>query len=234
MKALPKINETKRLFFNKFVFKVSFELGGISYLKRLTLNELQNLKPVNRGITVYSRYNGQMEHAYHNKEEIIKIGLYLEDVKKDYVFHTRFEGSTMSVYTNDEILFKIVQQDLKKYLSEVWQPANKEAENFLRNNVRKIICNELPSGLYRYKVHLANKHMPEVIKNNFLSWSQKYGEEKLYIPSSARRLFTNSGDSYFYGQYFYASDEKMKNMALMFLSDHILKTEHYVLKTELV
>ena len=227
-----KINETKKLFFNKFVYKLNLELGGICYLKRMSLSSIEKLEHF--GTTYgYGRHTGQRDHAVKNKHKILALGFFLEDCAQTHKFQSRAEGSTLGLYTNDINFINKVKSEWAEIVSEVWQPSSSEAETFLRSNTRKIICNELPKGRYRYKVHLAQRQIPTNIRVGFLNWASKYGDERLHLPYTTKKNLGEEGSGYFYGQYFYTSDDKILNMSLMFFSDYIQKTEHYVLKTEL-
>ena len=230
MKAPLKTNETKKLFYNKFVYKLNLELGGVAYLKRMSFEDIKKMQSFGSS---FGRNLNVRDQAIRNKREIIELGFFLEACKTKYTFHSRAEGSTLSLYTNDEKFIDKVKKECKDYATELWTPSSPEAELFLKSNTRKIICNELPKGKYRYKVHIANAHIPTTARVSFLNWAEKYDDSRLFLPYSTKKSLGESGPGYFYGQYFYTSDDKMLNMSLMFFSDYIQKTEHYVLKTEL-
>ena len=230
MKAPLKINETKKLFYNKFVYKINLELGGVAYLKRMSFEDLKKMQSFGSS---FGRHSTTRDQAIKNKKEIIELGFFLEACKSKYTFHSRAEGSTLSLYSNDENFVNKIKKECKDYTTELWEPASVQAESFLKSNTRKIICDALPKGKYRYKVHIANASIPTNSRVSFLNWANKYDDSRIFLPCSTKRNLGEESAGYFYGQYFYTSDDKMLNMSLMFFSDYIQKTEHYVLKTEL-
>jgi hypothetical protein len=233
MKTLWKIKETKKAFFGKYIYKVSLELRGISQLKRSSLADIASIpKPMDSEFNI--PYYKSKQEAYQNKAEILSIGSFLEIESGICDFKTRAEGSTFNIYTNDRDFVDRFLTAFGKHVFELYEPATKEAGEFLKKNMRKIICDELPNGLFRYKVHIGYKTIPEKSREGFLNWTKKYGEERIYMPRSTKNLLGSGGSGFCYGQYFYVSDEKMLNMTLMFFSDYVNKTENYILKSELV
>lgn len=234
MKTLWKNKETKRLFFNKYIYKLTLELRGICQIKRISLEDIAAL-PKPESIDFGRNFYRHRADAYQNKGEIIKIGMFLESKSQlGCDFKTRAEGSSLNIYTNERALIDEIVNNFGNYVTEMQEPISKEAGEFLKGNIRKILCNELPNGIFRYKVHIGYKSIPEQNRVGFLNWSEKYGDDRIFMPKGTKHLLGPSGHGYAYGQYFYVSDEKMLNMALMFFSDYIQKTENYILKSELV
>ena len=224
--------ETKRLYFNKWIYKICLHLEGMSYIKRTSLKNLMLLdySPVTNGW-----YFRQKQLAVNNKDELIKIALFLEDSKEHYSFQTRTEGPTLGIFTNDLSLIDKVNSEFGPLVTDVYQPLNDDVAKYLISNKNKIICTELPSGLYQFKTYFtSSQKIPASTRTNFLAWADNYSDEKISMPKSTRIFLEGSNGYYSYGQYFYTSDSKMLAMALMFISGYASKTDEYVLKTDII
>ena len=207
-------------------------MQGISYVKRTSLKKLMELEPwSNSNSWGFSSRNA----AVHNKAELIKIALFLEDCAEKYQFQTRAEGPSLNIFTNDLTLVDRITTEFGNLVSDFYQPMNDEIASYLVNNKNKIVCAELPNGIYRYKTYFGSSDkIPHNIRQGFLGWVSNYSQDKISMPRSTRDFLEKTGGFYSYGQYFYTSDSKMLAMALMFVSSYTAKTEEYVLKTEVI
>jgi hypothetical protein len=207
-------------------------MEGISYVKRMSLKKLMELEPwTNSNSWGYSSRNA----AVHNKEELVKLALFLEDCAEQYQFQTRAEGPSFNIFTNDLTLIERIKNEFGQLVSEIYQPINDDVANYLVNNKNKIVCAELPNGIYRYKTYFGSSDkIPQNVRQGFVGWVSNYGQDKISMPRSTRDFLEKTGGFYSYGQYFYTSDSKMLAMALMFVSSYTAKTEEYVLKTEVI
>jgi hypothetical protein len=207
-------------------------MQGISYVKRTSLKKLMDLEPFpNSNSWGFSSRNA----AVHNKAELIKIALFLEDCAEKYQFQTRAEGPSLNIFTNDLTLVDRITTEFGNLVSDFYQPMNDEIASYLVNNKNKIVCAELPNGIYRYKTYFGSSDkIPQNVRQGFLGWVSNYSQDKISLPRSTRDFLEKTGGYYSYGQYFYTSDSKMLAMALMFVSSYTAKTEEYVLKTEVI
>jgi len=184
--------------------------------------------------SAYDNAYSSRRSAFLNKARLIEIALFLESIGQTCQFQTRVESSSLCVFTNDETLVDTIQKEFSDLVQGIWKPENEDMAMYLTSNNRKVICNELPNGLYRFKVYLnSSNKIPANLKESFLVWADKHGEKRVGLTRSTREFFENKM-IYSYGQYFYTSDDKMLSMALMFIGQFVNKTEEFVVKEQVV
>lgn len=215
------------------MYKVVIKCGGIAQLRRRGLSYVMNLEPLVHGNPYLRDITSKV---VKNRISLFEISEHLEKHLELGEHQIRVESDTCSVFTNKKSIIDNILKDLKKYVTEYYEPESSQSADFLSNNKNKVVCSQLPHEIFRYKIYFKNGE----IKNNhrvlqgFLSWADKMSD-KIYIPEGTRKII--SGDSYhpsFYGNYFYAKDKQMTSMALMMLSEALHRTEEYVLKSELI
>ena len=227
-----KTKTTSKLFYRKWVYKVVVTCGGINHLHRRGMDYVKDVIPQG------SMWNGSSHYTktvFDNKATLLKIGAFLETTLADKEYQIRAESCNAAIFTNDKLLVDTITNGLTEFVSEVYVPANLDHATFLANNKHKIICNELPHDSYRFKIYFKNGRSPSsTFMENFLTWAEKFNDGRIHIPRGTERLLKGEAHPYFYGHYFYARDEKIASMALMFMGDFLNKTEEFVLKSEVV
>lgn len=228
-----KIKTTPKLFYKRWIYKVVVTCGGINHLHRNGLEYVRDIVP-----TGGLRWNGLPHYSdtvHKNKDNLIIIGLFLETALTDKEYQIRAESNTLAIFTNDKQLVDTIVNNLTQFVTELYQPTDDDHAKFLSSNKSKVICNELPHETYRFKIYFKSGNAPsEEVRERFLQWSNKFNDGRIHIPRGTERILNGDTFPYFYGQYFYAKDEKMAAMALMFMGDYLNKTEEYVLKTEVI
>jgi hypothetical protein len=222
-----KIETTKKLFYNKWLFKIELTEPGICYLKRLSLEDIKNMSVRNFANRLHNR-------AVDNKENILKIAFFLEDAKLEHDFVTRAEGDTLNIYTNDTSLLEKVQLRFPKKFLRLWQPKSIVEQSFLEKNNNVIICKKLPNQGFRFKSYISS--LEKISRNTtdqFLKWTENYSDS-IIIPRATKELFTGSYRGYCFNNYLYVKDPKTLMMVTMYLGNAISRTEQYVLDTEIV
>lgn len=224
-----KTKTTKKLFYNKWLFKVVLECAGISYLHRRGIAYIQTLEVNADNPWIRAREQSIVK----NRQNLMHVASILEILLPTADHQIRVENGTCAVFTNDIDLIEKIKASLTEFVVEVHKPLNKDQEEFLLTNKNKIICDQLPHEEYQYKIYFRNGEIKDtVLLKNFVTWAEKYGD-RIYIPNGARKII-DENYHYFYGQYFYAKDQKIASMALMMMGNYLNKTEEYVLKSDLI
>lgn len=231
MKKSLKIKEvtTKKLFYKKWVFKIVIECGGISSLHRRGVDYVRTVEPIYSSNTWTK---SSIDNVVTNRSDLIHIASVLEKLLAIDTYQIRVEGSSCSVFTNNEVMINKINSHLSKFITEIHKPANSNQASFLLSNKNKVICNELPLDGYRYKVYFKNGDVQKSTMSNFLQWAERFKDGRIHVPEGTRRILSGETYPYFYGQYFYAKDQKMASMALLVMGDALNKSEEFVLKTE--
>lgn len=172
--------------------------------------------------------------VFAHKDELIKIGLFLETALAGKEYQVRAEGHNACIFTNDRQLVTAIELGLPNHVTEIHTPMDDSHATFLMQNKNKVICKEYPHENYRFKIHFKNGEInDQAFTNNFLNWASKYGD-KIHIPKGTTKLLSGKSHPYFYGQYYYAKDDKIASMAMMFMGHYLNKVEEFVLKSEVV
>jgi len=118
-----------------------------------------------------------------------------------------------------------MKNKLEEFIIEVVEPGSQEELDLLtKNTAKKVVCDDLPHKLYRYKISIKATTPPN-IRTSFKSWISNYGEN-IKTSGSTDRWFTSLRN---YGQPFiYVKDSPMLSMVSLFLGGNISKIEEYV------
>jgi hypothetical protein len=74
--------------------------------------------------------------------------------------------------------------------------------------------------------------MPPKVRNDLITWAEKYGNDDIYITESTRRHFKSL--KYHDGtNYFYVKDSKMITLIAMAASGYIRRTDEYVVRNSI-
>jgi len=233
MKKLLKIKEctTKKLFYKKWLFKIVIQCGGLSSLHRRGVEYIQTVQPTPNSSNIWLKSSAQV--IVNNRRNLIEIASKLENILTFAPHQIRTEGGSSAIFTNNEKLINEIHKQLKDYVVEIHRPDNDCQADFLLANKNKIICKQLPLTGYKYKVHFKNGEIKKESMANFLKWAKKFEDGRIHIPKSTKKILEGETYPYFYGQYFYAKDQKMAAMALMIMGEFLNKSEEFVLKSEL-
>lgn len=225
-----KINTTSKLFYKRWLYKVVITCNGINHLHRRGMDYVKEVTPMGSGFWGARHWS---QNVFDNKKELLEIGAYLESVLQGKEYQVRAEGDKAAIFTNDTVLIDLISKGLEPYVTAVYKPSDPIQAKFLSENKTKIICKELPHENYRFKIHFKNGDSPNKdFMERFLTWAKKY-DGKIHIPQGTERILNGSTHPYFYGHYYYAKDQKMASMALMFMGEHLNKAEEFVLDREI-
>lgn len=220
--------ETNKLFYNEYLYKITFQSvltrllrsRNLSYIDS-ELNELQE-KFTNNNLFV----------SYHLRFRSA-ISISLLDLKDAQLFHkfvkankdlckTRFEGSVISVYSNDKkkllnLLNKINCSDSKEFFS----PDLKNI-NLLTRKSNVILVNNPPE--FEYKVTLGTQK-----DYSFIKWINN-NPNKAKASDALNYYASKQGEVS--GMYFYVKDEKILQL-IQLLGIKIRRIDNLIYKEDI-
>ena len=211
--------KTNKLFYSKYPYKVTCRIQGAHYIRTYGVNHFLFLYGYPRQLPAGKISNGLAEFVTHAQNYIAD-----EKIKK------RIEHSFIDFYLETESEYLEVQTKLAKYVVRVAEPDNEGQLKILLENKKYNLCNKLPHDKYRYKVTF--KYMPPKVRNDLITWAEKYGNDDIYITESTRRHFKSL--KYHDGtNYFYVKDSKMITLIAMAASGYIRRTDEYVVRNSI-
>jgi hypothetical protein len=212
--------KTNKLFFDKFVYKISMTVPFANYFRNknlaqiklsLQMDELELAKDGRKFVKI-----GPSWSKTHASADDIKAGLEIVDIlENNEKYNLRIEGKILSVYTNDESSIDSISNIPGIQFREVWKPADEKSKNFLLTGPRAIIRKN-----YSHKYKVTVKALRSEA-DNFKEWAAKLPKIKL------------TSSNYRWEGYFYVSDEKTLSMCRLFLGDKVKKVEELVTESEI-
>lgn len=212
---------TKKLFFDQFVYKISFSSSIAGNFRKKDLETIKNdvdfyIKEARKNnsdiieMKVYYNYRTITVHELQNTLEILNV------LKTENNHLRRIEGKVVSVYTNNETLINAIREVTKDSCKLIVKPVNNKIKDYLLNSRKKIITK---TYTHKYKVTV-NPLKEKAI--NFKTWASNIPKIKLVTGSS----YKNEG-------VFYVSDLKILNMCRLFLGDRIRRIDELVKSDEI-
>lgn len=196
-----KHRHTNRKFYNKYMYKVSLSMPGVSIYRMKSFEQTINL------LNSTEQYNGLVTDtivkAYKNKLNLTKLSRFLINVQGDYL--KRIERDTIDFYTNDEDIHKSLCDSFTTLVKTSYVPPENFKEELDTN--KYIICKKLPHNKYKFKVYLLPhklKHSKED-KIKYVDWLEK--QKAVHISFTTAKWFIHT-DWYWDRRYVYVEDEK--------------------------
>ena len=158
-----------------------------------------------------------------------KLMAFLNDVES-FIYRSdiqiRTEAGNFTIFCSDPNLFKSMCRKLNPWIREVWEPASDiERECMETSDAKKVLCKELPHGIYRYKVFLRT-NISSNIKNSFFNWQLNYNH-KILTPKSVEKWLLY-GRYYSSSPYIYVDNASNLSMVGLFLGNGILRVEEFI------
>lgn len=196
-----KHKHTTRKFYNKYMYKASLSVPGVSIYRMKTLQETIDLLEL-PAQKYYGLVTDTINKAHKNKTHIIALSKFLLTVKGEYC--KRIERDTIDFYTNDSEIHSNICKHFSYILKTSYIPP-KDHINELDSN-KYIICKKLPHNKFKFKVYL----LPHKLKNSkeekikYIDWLTK--QNSVRISFTTQRWFINT-DWYWDRRYMYVGDE---------------------------
>jgi hypothetical protein len=204
MKKPYDVKYTGQKFYNKWLYKVTVLIKGVSLLRTKTYDEIREfcLNPEEQDRHYYFDSRKQ---AFSNKDQILELVTFLEK-NKNVEFTKRIESRYIDIYTNDATFCKNLALEFKDYVRHVFEPFPGQEQE--QTNSNSIFAKKLPHNRYNYKVYL----LPHKLKGNkeakesFVSWIETQGE-KIRMSTAVKSWFIKT-DYNWDRRYVLVEDEK--------------------------
>ena len=206
MKKLPTAKKTKKKFYNKYIYKVSLEIPGISGLRYYDLHKFIEICQTQElvsspDLTWKDRVMNQM---ISNKHVWMKLIPYLNGVEKGTYFK-RLEGDHIDLYTNDKAFYEGVCNKFSEFVRLRFQPP-KGMETQMLEEEKKIFVKKLPHDNYEYRAYLHPHKIAHDDKQLLVNWLSNQ-KPKITFTSSIKKWLINT-DQNWDRRYIYIDNEQ--------------------------
>lgn len=187
----PALKETKKLFYGKWVYKISLVIPGCSVLrtKNNTEDLIYFLSELPFSFPANQHPQSLQARALKSKSTLLKLSETLQHYnKKDYT--KRIEGDFFDVYTNKKNIIDEIDTEFSSCVRLISKPKTKNLDKLLQNE-RSIFVKVLPKEKYEYRVYLKPHKVSQDKKEPFLTWLKNQGESTT-LSQSLIDWFTNT------------------------------------------
>lgn len=222
MKKLKKMKvyQTKKLYFNKWIYKIETSTPGASLIKRWGVTDSQDFCN-NPKDTRWRKH-----YTTADKTQLLEYIAAVEPFL-DKEMQMRAEWDTLNFYLNDYNLYKQLQTRLSDWVVSVTEPASIGDVESLQEKGSLVLCDELPHKKYHYRLYLRYQ-MPLHLRLSFLGWLDNYSET--VKPSKGTIRWLSGRSHYLQDPFIYVSNQSQLLMVKLFLSDYARKTEEFILR----
>jgi hypothetical protein len=209
--------QTSKLFFDKYVYKISLNtvLASEFRYKNLprTIAKIQAIASQIEKTKDGKIQLGTYYRKFVNTNDIFHVSNLCNILKSQSDYGIRVEGECLGVYTNDDTVIANIEKLGK--IRDISKPANDVIKNFLLTTPNSIIAKK-----YTHKYRVTVNPLRDA-SENFHRWAEKIPSIKLL-----RRTYHTEG-------YFYAANEKTLGMCKIFLGDKIRRVDEMFLESEI-
>lgn len=163
-----KIKLSHKKFYDKWVYKVSLRINGISVIRSLGIEGTKELCLEScsdkRAFTIYQR-------CWDNRNQILPMINFLESIDSNKYFK-RLETNILDIYTNDYEFYQLIYEKFSELVFYRAEPKNLGID--ADTDADTVIVKRLPHNKYRYKVFLQPHKMKNdrIEKTKFVKWLQ--------------------------------------------------------------
>lgn len=174
--------ETKKLFYNKWIYKIGLSIQGCSILRMKTGQALEDFLSELPFSSPGLQHSGSLQaRAMNSKGTLIKLNLLLQSYDKK-TYSRRIEGEFFDIYTNNKNIISEIQREFATYVRLISKPKVKNIDLLLKNE-HSIFVRSLPKEKYEYRVYLKPHRVDQDKKSSFLSWLETQGDATSISPS---------------------------------------------------
>lgn len=212
----PKKKDNK-LYFNKWPYKIECRLVGAHRVKHLGPDQIKAWANSDADDYLWEspfRRGPRLDKInLHNFANAVEPFLNMKETVQ-----VRVENSHFNLFCSDPMLKDQIYNALKKWVIEVHGPATQEELDFLIGNHRKVICNELPYGKFKYKVVIKSWIDNPEVKRKLLNYLVALGEDKVKCsPETIRFLMDQT--RYKQDPFFYLVEDKSLTFIRLLTND---------------
>lgn len=210
---------TNKLFYDKWPYKITCKMPGITLLRSFGPTFIFSLTPENIVNYTWSRYITVNVDRLKNFVKLLENFINDKDVKK------RIEGDKISFYFLTKKEYNEFLNCATNYVTHITEPSDDTALEILQQDTNYIICDNLPHNKFKYKITF--KDMPQNVRKNLILWAEKYNSDNIHITKSTKIHF--HGIKHHYGShYFYINDPKMISFITLAASGYIRRIDEFI------
>ena len=215
--------KTRKLFYGKWPYKIECYLKGSSNVARLGLLRTTNWL---NGDTVD---NWMWKGADRNLigDFVKKVAPFMDTEET----RIRVEGAHFNIFVKDKYYADTIISELEYWIQRVTEPGSEEEYQFLLNNSsKKIICNELPKGKYKYRIYIRER-MKLDSRKRFHDWTLRY-KNRFEIAKSTTKWLTGQ-TMYTQNPFLYIETHSDLSMVSLYLGENIKRIEEFIPRTNI-
>ena len=180
-----KIKNTTRKFYNKWLYKVSLRIPGVSIFRMCSYESVIEESYA----TSTNSPNSISSRAKANKVVLSKLAIFFSNWDSTE-WSKRIESNTLDLYTNNKQFYDAVLLEFEDNVSVGFQPALDDLEKL--ENTGTIIASKLPHDQYRYRVFLLpHKIQDTAVKREFTEWCDSQSP-RIRISSIVKQWFIDT------------------------------------------
>ena len=214
--------KTNKLFYKKWPYKIECTLGGAYAISRF------------RGSEFDEWMVAPLRYFAWRKTIIVKSDVSkLRDAVLPFIDKIKLRGEDkhLSIYSDDKQLVDTMLIALEEWVTKVWEPSSDKEHEFMTNNGhKKILRDEIPYGLFTYKVSINHKCKSDK-RIQFGIWINKYPEK--IQPTKSTKKWLSDETKWNFNPYVYVSDSKMLSMVCMYLGSDVVTIEEFILRASI-
>lgn len=220
---LPKIQPTKRKFYNKWLNKLSFYLPGGRLLSFYDSSDVLKIVDDPTSAKGYWRDNRAFEMA-EARDDWYKF-IFLLNTIPNNGFQKRSESDVINIYTNDQNFIKCAKSDLSHRIVELYEPTE-ESLKLLTTDEKVLLVSKLPYNKFNYRVIIKPHKLKQDQKEQFITFLEN--NPGIGIQDSVK-TFIRTNDMNWDRRYVYVDTEQTLTMLKLAFIDAVSTIHRYVL-----
>lgn len=170
------IKESKRLFYGKWLYKISLKIFGVGVIRHkgmgVGLLDYLTPSPIDSDVDCSYRPHTLRNRAMRSKRELTSLSLLLSQYDKS-TFQYRIEGDIFDVYTNDTDLIKHIEMEFEHCVRLREEPKPENIDLLTSGDNHIIVVEKYPHDVYQYRVDLKPHAISDVDKKKrFVEWCE--------------------------------------------------------------
>lgn len=220
---LQPAKSTSRKFYNKWLYKITVNIGGAAVLRQ----DLSNVENFCNEDKTDCGYWGWQNKAYQDKEFILKIVSYLLSKDKS-IWSKRVERTYVDFYTNDKQFFDELSNLAQERIVHRFEP-NKDSTEILEDSSTNVAVSKYPHDRYQHKVYLLPHKLKgdKEAKQKYIDWLKKQ-TPRVTCTSAIEKWFITT-DWNWDRRYILVENEAMLLMLKLRNADVVGRIYNYVL-----
>ena len=224
MNKLPNPKKTKKKFYNKFIYKASFNLKGAGALRYHSLDQVLNQCITNK----FSAGSEWREKIFNDLKSNSSLWISLIGILNSYEkgsWQKRLEGDFIDFYTNEKSLYDQLCNNFSEYCVIRFEPSKGKEKELLESN-KEIFVSKLPHNMYEYKAFLKPHKVKKEDKNALVDWLDNQRPKITFTESIKKWVLTT--DTNWDRRYIYIDSESTLLMIKLRSPDILGRVFKYV------